>query len=496
MMSGSDQVFHRQLGFRLLDPVVLCATMAVCAVARWGEIPPDHLPYLALAVGVTTCVFNVTGVYDALREARLERWCLAPLRALALALGVLLAVAYATKTSEVFSRLVVGSWVASSAVLLIAARMLEHRVARSRHRRGIDTEQVILAGDIGHCLSFARHLKRNPELGMRAAALVAGASPVAGGATTGDQSALVSGDLGDLPRLIDHLRATRVVICGGLEDTGVVLAVLRMLVDRPINVHYAPDYSTMPIFAFRIGEFGGRPIMNLSASPWSDQALVVKWIEDKAFALVVSVVCLPVMLLIALAVKLTSPGPVLFVQERHGLHGRVIRVLKFRTMRVDVPAPVPAPAPAPVLVGGGGGDAADSGRYAPAGGGSAFRQAVRNDPRVTPIGRFLRTSSLDELPQFLNVLRGDMSVVGPRPHAVEHNGQFVDSIGDLMRRHYVKPGITGLAQISGARGETRTVEAMRRRVQYDLEYIRGWSLWLDLKIIALTVVRGFYNRQP
>jgi len=487
MISGSDQVFRRQLGFRLLDPVVLIATMVLCSVTRWGELPPDHLAYLGLAIGVTTVMFNVTGVYDALREARLETWCLAPLRALALSLGVLLAVAYATKTSDVFSRLVVGSWVASSALLLIATRCLEHRVGRSRHRRGIDAEQVVLAGDLGHSLSFARHLKRHPELGMRAAALVSGRRPTSDH-PVGEQSALYSGDITDLPRLIDQVRATRVVICGGFEDTSLVLEIMRMLVNRPINLHYAPDYSTIPIFAFRVADCGGRPIMDLSASPWSDQVRVVKWLEDKIFALVVSIACLPVLILIALAVKVTSPGPVLFIQERHGLHGRVIRVLKFRTMRADA---IPD---APALISSENGSA--SAGYAPAGIDSAFRQAVRNDPRVTPLGRFLRNSSLDELPQFINVLRGDMSVVGPRPHAVAHNGQYVDSIGDLMRRHYVKPGITGLAQISGARGETRTIEAMRRRVQYDLEYIRGWSLWLDLKIIALTALKGFYNRQP
>jgi lipopolysaccharide/colanic/teichoic acid biosynthesis glycosyltransferase len=125
-----------------------------------------------------------------------------------------------------------------------------------------------------------------------------------------------------------------------------------------------------------------------------------------------------------------------------------------------------------------------------------FKQATVGDPRITPIGHFLRKSSLDELPQFLNVLRGDMSIVGPRPHAIRHNQQFAGSIAELMRRHYVKPGITGLAQINGARGETRTINDMRRRVELDLAYIRNWSLWLDLKIILLTPIRGFINRQP
>nr|MBA3938187.1 sugar transferase [Planctomycetota bacterium] len=125
-----------------------------------------------------------------------------------------------------------------------------------------------------------------------------------------------------------------------------------------------------------------------------------------------------------------------------------------------------------------------------------FKQASENDPRITPLGRLLRKTSLDELPQFLNVIRGDMSIVGPRPHAVRHNEQFAKTIAELMRRHYVKPGITGMAQINGARGETRTINDMRRRLHYDLYYIRNWSLWLDLKIIILTPFKGFINRQP
>ena len=125
-----------------------------------------------------------------------------------------------------------------------------------------------------------------------------------------------------------------------------------------------------------------------------------------------------------------------------------------------------------------------------------FRQATSNDPRITPLGRFLRKTSLDELPQFLNVLMGDMSIVGPRPHAIRHNEQYTHTIAELMRRHYVKPGITGLAQINGARGETRTIRDMRRRIHYDLAYIRNWSLWLDLRIIFMTPFRGFVNNQP
>jgi putative colanic acid biosynthesis UDP-glucose lipid carrier transferase len=168
------------------------------------------------------------------------------------------------------------------------------------------------------------------------------------------------------------------------------------------------------------------------------------------------------MSLIALAVKLTSSGPVLFCQKRYGLNGKEFRMYKFRTMYTM-----------------------DDG--------DVVRQATRNDPRVTPVGRILRKFSLDELPQFINVLKGDMSIVGPRPHAVAHNEEYRKLVPNYMLRHKVRPGITGLAQINGFRGETDTPEKMAARVHYDLEYIRSWSLLLDLRIILQSVVKGFYS---
>nr|MBA3709846.1 sugar transferase [Planctomycetota bacterium] len=242
-------------------------------------------------------------------------------------------------------------------------------------------------------------------------------------------------------------------------------------------------------------------------------------------------------------VKLTSPGPVFFIQERHGLNGKRIKVFKFRTMFHGTPVAVQGSDGGPALEPKLSEQVAQSAKrsasrrhkslrleaavamgierftneierlgtrgavlrpsaalvaqrtfsdLSP----SDFVQAHAGDPRITPLGRVLRRTSLDELPQFFNVLMGDMSIVGPRPHAIKHNQQFANSVVELMRRHYVKPGITGLAQINGSRGETRSIDDMRRRITYDLEYIRNWSLWLDLKIILLTVFKGFINRQP
>jgi putative colanic acid biosynthesis UDP-glucose lipid carrier transferase len=205
------------------------------------------------------------------------------------------------------------------------------------------------------------------------------------------------------------------------------------------------------------------PVVELNHPASSGAPGVIKAIFDRVFAAVVLVLLSPLLLAIALAIRLDSPGPVLFRQPRLGLNGRRFEVLKFRSMRIHQ----------------------DDQRVT---------QATRDDPRVTAIGRLLRRTSLDELPQFLNVLMGDMSVVGPRPHALPHNDLYKDKLSMYMQRHRVKPGITGWAQINGHRGETDTDEKMAHRVQFDLYYIQHWSFWMDLKIILWTAFKGWTSQ--
>ena len=209
--------------------------------------------------------------------------------------------------------------------------------------------------------------------------------------------------------------------------------------------------------------FGNIQTISIFTSPFEGEGAVLKRIEDIVLGAFFTLVSLPVMLAVAIGIKLTSPGPVLFKQNRYGLNGKQIPVWKFRTMRVMENSAV-------------------------------VTQATRNDPRITRFGAFLRKTSLDELPQFCNVLQGTMSIVGPRPHAVAHNEQYRVLVENYMIRHKVKPGITGLAQIHGFRGETDTIDKMEKRIQYDLEYIQSWSLLLDIKIVFLTFFRGFVGK--
>ena len=230
-----------------------------------------------------------------------------------------------------------------------------------------------------------------------------------------------------------------------------------------ISIKYIPDIFGFNLLNQEVSEIAGVPILQLNGTPIQGINRVIKEIEDKVFSFFILLLVSPIMLVIAIAIKLESKGPILFKQRRHGWNGDEIKVYKFRSMRVHNE---------------------DEGKVT---------QATRNDDRVTKVGRFIRKTSLDELPQFFNVLQGRMSIVGPRPHALAHNEEYKDRVEYYMQRHKVKPGITGWAQVNGLRGETDTIEKMTKRVEYDLFYIENWSLWFDIRIIAKTILTGFID---
>jgi putative colanic acid biosynthesis UDP-glucose lipid carrier transferase len=233
--------------------------------------------------------------------------------------------------------------------------------------------------------------------------------------------------------------------------------------DTTVNIRLVPDIFGFNLLNHSITEIAGLPVIELTSSPMNTGNSFIKSIEDKVLASLILILISPIMLLVAIGVKMSSSGPVFFRQRRYGLSGESIWVWKFRSMTV----------------------CEDD---------AAFKQATANDKRVTKFGAFIRRTSLDELPQFINVLQGQMSIVGPRPHPVKLNEEFRQLIPKYMLRHIVKPGITGWAQINGYRGETDTLNKMEQRIAYDLYYIDNWSLWFDLRIIFLTVFKGFIDK--
>ncbi|EML2655003.1 undecaprenyl-phosphate glucose phosphotransferase [Escherichia coli] len=271
---------------------------------------------------------------------------------------------------------------------------------------------------------------------------------------------------GDFSKLISDAKEgkiDRVYIALNMKDEAIIKTVVSQLTDTTCSVLLIPDIFTFNILQSRTEEINGVPVVPLFDTPLNGINMIFKRLEDIIVSLIILTLISPVLLLIACIVKFTSPGPVIFRQIRYGMDGKPIRVWKFRTMKVMEND-------------------------------DKVIQAKKDDVRVTKVGKFQRSTSLDELPQFFNVLFGQMSVVGPRPHAVAHNEQYRSLIQGYMLRHKVKPGITGLAQINGWRGETDTLEKMEKRIEYDLLYIRGWSVWLDLKIIFLTIFKGFVNK--
>ena len=253
-------------------------------------------------------------------------------------------------------------------------------------------------------------------------------------------------------------------LCLPLSDEHNVKVALEALGHSTANIRLIPDWFSLRLMNHGMSERLGIPMLDISTSTLSGMSGLIKTIEDKVLATLILILISPVMLVIALAIKLSMGGPVLFKQVRHGWNGKLINVYKFRSMVLHAPA------------------------------NGEVIQATQNDPRVTRLGSFLRRTSLDELPQFINVLQGKMSIVGPRPHAVAHNEHYKELVPRYMLRHKVKPGITGWAQVNGFRGEIDRLEKMERRVELDLYYIENMSLWFDLKIIFLTVFKGFVHR--
>ncbi|SEL66755.1 undecaprenyl-phosphate glucose phosphotransferase [Nitrosovibrio tenuis] len=276
-------------------------------------------------------------------------------------------------------------------------------------------------------------------------------------ATQETQHGQLLGRLRELPHFVKENRIQFIYLSLPMASQPRILHVLDELKDTTASIYFVPDMFITDLIQGRSGTVCGMPVISVCESPFTGSNGFIKRASDIILSLLILTLIAPLLLLIAIAIKMNSPGPIIFKQRRYGLDGEEILVYKFRSMRVCED-------------------------------GETIRQAQKGDSRITPIGAFLRQNSLDELPQFVNVLQGRMSIVGPRPHAVAHNEIYRNLIKGYMIRHKVKPGITGWAQVNGYRGETRTLDKMQARIDHDLDYLRNWSLRLDLHIILKTIL--------
>jgi len=339
---------------------------------------------------------------------------------------------------------------------MVAGRLVTHFVLAHVRNAGLNVHQVAVVGCGGHCGAVVRKIEAKPAAGFRAAAIY----NLCPDTSAAHAKVPVFLDLTAFSYFVRSQDVHEIWLALPLSEERTILALVNEFRNDLINVRFMPDVRSLALFESDMTTLLGVPAINLVASPLSPHALMQKEIFDRLFAAAALIGLMPLLLIIAVAVKLSSPGPVLFKQRRKGADGRVFSIYKFRSMRLHVEQA------------------------------GVVKQATRNDPRITRVGAFLRRTSLDELPQFFNVLRGDMSVVGPRPHAIEHDDLYQKVVAGYIHRYRIKPGITGWAQVNGFRGETDRVEKMERRVAHDLYYLGHWSFALDLRIIARTIVNG------
>lgn len=426
-------------------------------LGNWA-LPATYSVVIGIVVLLAALLFPRFNLYQAWRGASLSDEIRAVTLAWALVLFLLFAFAFTTKMGIQFSRGWIGIWSLLGWVALVSGRVLLRVGLRWLRSHGYNQRNIVIVGAEGLGEELARRLRASPWIGLQ----VAGFFNAGTGAPK--PGVPVLGGLLEVADYVARERIDQVWIALPLKDEDKVESLLHALRHSVVDIRFVPDIFGFRLLNHSVTEVAGFPVMNLSATPMVGVNRLVKAVEDRLLALLILLLISPVLLLIALGVKLTSPGPVLFKQKRLGWDGQPFKVYKFRSMVVHQES------------------------------GGQLTQASRGDARITPFGAFLRRTSLDELPQFFNVLQGTMSIVGPRPHAISHNEQYKELIDDYMQRHKVKPGITGWAQINGWRGETDTLEKMSKRVEYDLYYIENWSLWFDLRIILLTVFKGFINK--
>ncbi|MDB5799656.1 MAG: putative glycosyltransferase [Rhodocyclales bacterium] len=429
-----------------LDPAVVVMTLFLLAVVRGDDI---EAPYVLLGVLAFALCFPGNA---RLREPWRSTLNNMVINWLMLA-GVLLVFGYASGYLDVFANGFIGQWlgilpVATIATHALARKLMPKVMAMEGYRR---SAVIVGCNDIGARL--AASFQDDPLLGIACEGFFDDRIHDRLDAF-GEKTLL--GKLDDLAEYIKTRHTDHIYLALPMASQPRILSLLDSLKDTTVSIFFVPDIFVTDIIQGRMDMIHGVPVVSVCETPFTGLNGIAKRCSDIVLASLILMMIAPILLAVAIGVKLTSPGPTIFRQRRYGLDGKEILVYKFRSMKVTED-------------------------------GAVVKQASRNDDRITPFGAFIRKTSLDELPQFVNVLQGRMSIVGPRPHAVAHNEMYRKLVKGYMVRHKVKPGITGWAQVNGYRGETDTVDKMEKRIEYDLQYLRNWSVALDIKIILRTV---------
>jgi len=434
----------------VLDPGVLAISLWLVAFAIEGELQP---PYLILSVLMFAITYPGVSHLQSSVGRLLSDVCLSWLWVA----GLFLLLGFTTHYYSEFSTTTLLTWLWVAPLSQIVAHLALRALAPYLLMLQGPPQRAIIVGMNEQGLALASRIAETPYSRIDLSGFFDDRDTHRLGVSA-EQAFL--GRLTDLPTFVKENRIQLIYLSLPMASQPRILQVLDELKDTTASIYFVPDMFVTDLIQGRSGSVCGMPVIAVCETPFTGGSGTAKRVSDVVLSLIILMLISPILLVIAVAVKLGSPGPVIFKQRRYGLDGEEILVYKFRSMTV-----------------------CDDG--------GAIVQATKNDARITRLGAFLRKSSLDELPQFINVLQGRMSIVGPRPHAVAHNELYRNLIKGYMIRHKVKPGITGWAQVNGFRGETDTLDKMQARIDYDLDYLRNWTLNLDLRIILKTVLVVF-----
>ena len=431
-----------------LDPLVAVLSLFACTLAYGQPLNDATLGVGLLTFLIASPIFTRSPRYSGIPGSRLYTTYSRILVEWAMVAAILLFLGFAFKVSATFSRLVTVTWFIATPLALLATHGIRLRAHSMLAAHSGPRYIIVGANNVGFEL-----LRRLPQKGFLGFFDFRSADRVS---QVIDPEQL-AGHCKDIASYARTHGVAAIYIALPLSNVPRIGEMIRELRDTTASIYFLPDVFAFDLIQGRLVDLNGMPAISVCDTPFHGMDAVLKRTMDLVLTGAALLVAAPLMAVIALAVKITSRGPVLFRQRRYGLHGELINVFKFRSMTVCED-------------------------------GAVVTQATRDDTRITWLGKFLRRTSLDELPQLLNVLQGKMSLVGPRPHAIAHNEMYRKLISGYMIRHKVRPGITGWAQVNGLRGETDTVEKMSARVKFDIDYLNSWSPWLDLKILLRTVM--------
>jgi len=462
--TGLIRPHHSKLALlhKLLDATLLLLSYLLVFTSDfnlWKE--QDTLTVLIAAIAFYLCA-SANGLYRSWRISSLSREVSKILFSWILAATLLLFIIFVADVQASYLNISLLIWILSVPVALAISRVIFRFIARNLRKKGFNSRKVAIVGCTRLGEELAKNITKNKWMGLRFTGFFDDRKNAKRRSNNHSQYECIGG----LESLLGQAHSGEVdliIIALPFQAEVRVKEFILDCSDTTASIYIAQDFESFHMLHGRWSMFGDVPVVSIVESPFYDIGGLIKRIEDIVFGTIIASVALLPCLLIALIVKLTSPGPVIFKQRRFGLNGQEIYVYKFRTMYCC--------------------DDGDN-----------VQQATKSDQRITRIGKILRQTSLDELPQLINVIQGNMSLIGPRPHAITHNQKYRKLIGCYMLRHKVKPGITGWAQVNGWRGETDTIEKMERRIHYDLEYIRRWSLFFDVRILCLTLYTGFTGK--